>query len=398
MKQYVEQPESKSHTLDSTPRSSRQASISEILQSCKKGAYGMRGDSKIIQKKDCKAKVVWGVTHEVLLDENKSLFGNDSDPFANEGIELNYNDRIVVDDDDIVLSRRGANQEIEERRTTDKAGPLTNKWLRLTSVLGKKDTCKGYVREETIEIEKGFRVPYQIHIDQLVDLEAIGPDQEKKTAEQQAMATVDHIHSKWAELRQKRRMSMGPVSWSDEQGGTDEEMGAWEYWETMREEKGKDTSPSWDQIEEGYDVSKELSTDPKEEGAYEVTEDFSSDQAIFIAKVGEEPIGIIVIENRSGESFPAIHDDDGEGVEKKWYVRWLVGHPTLKGAGVPLLKKALKYVGRKDGTRVWVQSAPSAVGWYARNGFIQLEEEIQQAYDPSYEEGWDSVLMYREIS
>lgn len=358
----------------------------------------MRGDSKIIQKKDCEAKVVWGVTHEVLLDENESLFGNDSDPFANEGIELNYNDRIVVDDEDIILSRRGANQEREERRENDKRGHLTNKWLKLKSVLGKKETCEGYVREETIEIEKGPRVTYSISIEQLVDLESTDTDQEKKTADQQAMAAADDIHSKWAELRQKRRMSMGPVSWSDEQGGTDEEMGAWEYWEKMREEKGKDTSPSWDQIEEGYDVSEELSAHPKEEGAYEVEEGFSSDQAIFIAKVDEKPIGIVVIENRLGESFPGIHDDDEKKVEKKWYLRWLVGHPTLKGAGVPLLKKALEYVGGMGGTRVWVQSAPSAVGWYARNGFIQLEEDIQQKYDSSYEEGWDSVLMYHEIS
>ena len=317
--------------------------------------------SKVVQKRDRGAVVVWNVTHEVIPDEKSSLFGDDSDSFKNEGRELYRGEKIVVDDEDIFQSRRGANQEISERRKSDQEGHLTNKWLKLKDVNGSETSGKGYVREETIRIiDEGVSEKREIHSKQM----DIGT----------AKGAADTIHKAWEGLRGKRRMSVG----------------AWEKWESKRKEKGKESSPSWDQIEEGYDVSKQLSNfAPKEYENYKVEEE--ADQAIITAydQESENPMGIIVIEKRTGTKFPLYNNDN----DKKWYLRWLIGHPTLKGAGGLLLGKALDYVKDLNGTAVWVESAPSAVEWYQRKGFKRLEQDDQKEYDSGFEEGWDSTLM-----
>jgi hypothetical protein len=325
--------------------------------------------SQMVQKRVRPATVVWDITHEVFpneeTSEHYSLFGDDDDPFKNEGIELYKGDKVLVDDEKIFQSRRGANQERQDRRKSDKEGHLTNKWLKLEGVARTPEqTFKGYVREETRKIVKEPEPPRKIGIG--------------KVGVEEAQHAGDNIHSAWDELSHKRRRSIG----------------AWEKWEKVRTEKDKGSSPSWDQIAEGADVSEELSRSPKEKGSYTVDED-SSDQSIFTAYDGESraPIGIIVIEKRATE-FPRSNGDSN----KKWYLRWLVGHPTMTGAGGLLLKTALDHVkNEKGGTAVWVQSAPSAVGWYKLKGFERLSEEEQEEYDSDFEEGWDSVLMVRVL-
>jgi hypothetical protein len=171
-------------------------------------------------------------------------------------------------------------------------------------------------------------------------------------------------------------------------------VGAWEAWEDVRNRKGKDSSPSWDQIEEGHDVSQELSNSAEEEGYAEFEE--SSNQAIFTAYDAQSntPIGIIVIEKRTTVDFPRHNDDNN----KKWYLRWLIGHPTLKGAGGLLLTMALNYVREQSGTAVWVESAPSAEGWYRGKSFVALPLGEQLEYNPGFEQGWDSLLMVLNLS
>lgn len=330
--------------------------------------------SKIIQKRDREAVVDWNVTHEVFPDEKSSLFGDDSNPFKNEGIELYSGERIVVDDEDIFQSRRGANQELSERRESDKEGHLTNKWLKLKAVEEREPSGKGYVREDAIKIAKGVKEERKI-VSEKVD---------SKTAK----AAGDEIYSAWVELRKKRRMSVG----------------AWEKWEKIREEKEKDSSPSWDQIEEGYDVSNQLSNSaPEEYDNYSVEKD--SSQGIFTARdpKSKTQIGIIIIEKRTGY-FPRYNEDNS----KKWYLRWLIGHPTLKGAGGLLLSTALEYVSEQSGTAVWVESAPSATSWYEGKGFERVSAEEQEIYnkqgleeeleeETGFMEGWDSPLMVKNL-
>ncbi len=319
--------------------------------------------SQMIQRQDRNATVVWGITHEVIPDAKGSLFGEDSNPFENEGIELHKDDKIVIDDEIIFQSRRGANQEIETRRNGDREGHLTNKWLNLKEVNGNKLSGKGYVREETIKIIKDEEKKHHE-----ITISSVETDTAKKAA--------DSIYSAWGESRQKRRMSLG----------------AWTKWETERNVKNKETSPSWDQIEEGFDVSSQLSHSASEEYDNYDTEG-TSDQAIFTAYDGKNPIGIIIIEKRATTNFPLFKDDN----DKKWYLRWLVGHPTLKGAGGMLFAEALKHVQDNNGTGIWVESSPSAVGWYKSKGFALLNEESQKDYNDDFEQGWDSLLMYKEI-
>lgn len=317
-------------------------------------------NSETIQKRDRNAVVVWNVTHEVFPDKESSLFGEDSDPLKNEGIELHQGNNVVVDDEDIFQSRRGANQELSERRKEDKEGHLTNKWIKLKELNGVKVSGHGYVRDETIRMVKDVQEQREI----------VGEQVDKETAKKAG----DEIYNAWVDLRKKRRMSVG----------------AWERWEKTRKEKEKDTSPSWDQIEEGHDVSNQLShSAPEEYDNYSVEEDFS--QGIFTVRdiTSNAAIGIIVIEKRTTTSFP-LHNDDNN---KKWYLRWLIGHPTLKGAGVMLLKLAMEHVKKNGGTGVWVESAPSAMEWYKNKGFKPLTKEKQKEYNSEFEKGWDSPLM-----
>lgn len=319
--------------------------------------------SKMVQKRDRAAVVVWDVTHEVIPKED-SMFGDSSEPFENEGIELYREDKVIIDDEDIFQSRRGANQEIRERRENDEAGHLINKWLKLKKVIRQEVySGRGYVREETIKITDSEEKRRDLTDSSQID-------------SSDAKGAADKIHNAWGESRGKRKMSTG----------------AWEKWENEREQKEKETSPSWDQIEEGYDVSKQLSNSaPVEHDNYGDGEE----QAIFTVrdKESDTPIGIIVIEKRTETEFP----DDGKNKNKRWYLRWLIGHPTLKGAGGLLLDKALGYAKQKGGQAVWVESAPSALAWYQQKGFIPLSKEVQEKYNEDFKEGWDSVLMVREL-
>lgn len=316
--------------------------------------------SEVLQKRERNAVVVWNVTHEVLPDDNGSLFGEDSEPFKNEGVELYLNDSVVVDDEDIFQSRRGANQESSKRRSEDKEGHLTNKWLKLIKMERAKVSGKGYIREETVRMGKDVQEKREIEI--------------SKVDEKTAKEAGDKIYNAWSYLRKKRRMSVG----------------AWKRWEELRGEKKKETSPSWDQIEEGHDVSMQLSNSAPE-GYDNYSVEVDSSQGIFTARDKKSgiPIGIIVIEKRTTTVFPLHNEDDN----KKWYLRWLIGHPALKGAGGMLLNEAVNYVKGKEGKAIWVESAPSAMDWYRSKGFKLLRKEKQEEYNSDFEEGWDSLLM-----
>ena len=139
-------------------------------------------------------------------------------------------------------------------------------------------------------------------------------------------------------------------------------------------------------------ISKQLSNSAPEE--YEnYSADEGANQAIIAAYDGQDngtPIGIIVIEKRAEETYDYSQNNDENS---KWYLRWLTGHPILKGAGGELLRLALEHVRNAGGTAVWVESAPSARGWYESKGFKARTIEQQKEYNANFEEGWDSVLM-----
>jgi GNAT superfamily N-acetyltransferase len=334
----------------------------------------------VIQKRDREAVVTWNVTHEV-IPQGGSLFGTEAHPFLNEGKELHRGDVLVVDDEAIFQSRRGANQEDAKRRQGEMQGHLVNKWLKLLKVKGKPNKVDGYVRAETIQITPSEEPKAELDV--------------SSVKAEDARAAGDTIHGAWTALRNKRRMSLGSGKWDDG-------LGAWDHWEQVREDKGKDTSPSWDQIEEGHDVSKNLSNQVAHDKKLRDDADEDAQQGIFKAYVkgSDAPVGIIVIEKRGGSTFPRFDDD----ADKKWYLQWLIGHPTAKGAGQLLLEKALKHAKDNGGTGVWVESAPSAVGWYAKQGFAPATKAEQSAHTAQdddtaeFEQGWDSALMYRSLA
>lgn len=302
------------------------------------------------------ATVTWDVTHAV-RPEDESLFGSEDDAFKNEVAELRQGQRIRIDDEDIFRSRRGANQESAEKRQQDKAGHLVNNWYRLLEVAGESHTSGGYVREETIILDrvKGKHLRFDA----------------RPAEKQEAMDASGHIHEAWTKARLNRRLSKD----------------AWSRWEERRETGGgeprfpKETSPSWDQFEEGVAVSGDLSGEDMYKTVEEDEEHADSDQKIFVARADDRPAGVLVLSKREG--LPG-----AEG--KAWFLRWLLGNPELKGAGRTLMELAKKQAG---GQPIWVESAPSAVTWYTSQGFVAFDDENQKKYESVYEAGWDNVLM-----
>jgi GNAT superfamily N-acetyltransferase len=383
---------------DARAEARRAQSIQAIVRSSprlqqQREFQAIAGSSQAVQCKPRGATVAWTVTHAVRPDASGSLFGSDADAFQNEDRELHQGDRLVVDDEEIFRSRRGANQELPDRRQQDREGHLVHKWLRLLEVNEAETDRDGYVREETITLDK------ESSSGKKVALKAGKVDADAATKAGAALNLA------WAAARAKRRMSTV----------------AWENWEKERMQNEKETSPSWDPLEEGYDVSANLAKEDEYEpidapadqverggsddsdhggaassGPAELVAEEQPTQAIFKAydqDTGDvaigTPLGIIVIEKAACMAFPRWGEEDN----KKWYLRWLVGHPATKGVGALLLESALNHVKEHGGEAVWVDASPSAVSWYQGNGFAPVTDEEQLAYNEEFASGWDSVLM-----
>src|SRR5450830_638541 len=93
--------------------------------------------SPVAQLKPARAKVIWDTTH-VVKEINDSLFGN-GDYTANEVAPwgaLRLGDVVTVDDEDLFMSRRGANQEDPGRRDADRVKLPTTEWVRVLRMQG----------------------------------------------------------------------------------------------------------------------------------------------------------------------------------------------------------------------------------------------------------------------
>ncbi|MYM67082.1 hypothetical protein GTP45_09600 [Pseudoduganella sp. FT55W] len=110
--------------------------------------------SPVAQLRPARARVTWDTTH-VVKEINGSLFGN-GDYTANEVApwgELRLGDVVIVDDEDLFMSRRGANQEDPRRRDADRVKPPATEWIRVLRMQGVDvPTLKLFVRRETIAI------------------------------------------------------------------------------------------------------------------------------------------------------------------------------------------------------------------------------------------------------
>ncbi|MEY8215945.1 MAG: deaminase domain-containing protein [Colwellia sp.] len=95
--------------------------------------------SSPIQRVPQKVQIAWGVTHAI-KKENESLFGDgdfDESEMSRE-IELTQEQVLTIENQDILISRRGPNQEIPGRRDSDRASIPDREWFRILN-LGEQD-------------------------------------------------------------------------------------------------------------------------------------------------------------------------------------------------------------------------------------------------------------------
>gem|GEM_PF-6439742 len=310
----------------------------------------IRGDTErasVLQRKERSAEVTWAVTHTVYeqgKDKKVGLFAG-KDWWRNEGGELNQGDKISVDDEDVFQSRRGANQEEESRRKEDRAGERFHKWVRLIETEdGKVPEREGkapFVREETIRYKKGEK-------------QEIGVDKAESFAALAKATDLSSISKAWKERNKKRRRSLGP----------------WEVKEELRTEYDADSSPLWDQIDEGVDVSKWIGESGSHDHLQQGEKQKKYEQRFYYAYYGQDkkkPIAQMTLEQRDSKDI-----DSRVPRGQHWYLRWLVGHPDKGGGGSALVQQAIQDT---EGKPIYVESSPSGVSFYTGKGFKLIDKE-----------------------
>ncbi len=88
------------------------------------------------------------VTHLVRLNAKGSLHQDDFE--ANEVAETKVGDRIVVETDNVLASRRGPNQEINAER--DRSGEQSNKWVNALTFNKRELPAESYIRSGTFAL------------------------------------------------------------------------------------------------------------------------------------------------------------------------------------------------------------------------------------------------------
>jgi hypothetical protein len=97
-------------------------------------------------------KIITGITH-VVSEDNGSLYKEKW--WTNEHEELHEGDKIVVETDDQIISRRGPNQEQKGINEIDKVSPQYYLWYRLLEIKGNQPEAeKSYIREDTFTAPK----------------------------------------------------------------------------------------------------------------------------------------------------------------------------------------------------------------------------------------------------
>lgn len=103
--------------------------------------------SRVVQRVPMDAEVSWNITH-VVEERNGSLFeGNEIGALG----EVEAGERLVVDNEDVFVSRRGSNQERPGNREADRLAEPQHEWYRVLVLKG-RDVRRFslYIRRETI--------------------------------------------------------------------------------------------------------------------------------------------------------------------------------------------------------------------------------------------------------
>ncbi len=127
-------------------------------------------------------------------------------------------------------------------------------------------------------------------------------------------------------------------------------------WKSSEPEENMCSGENWEPIDEGMDVAREIEDVDSQENRDEEGNTFWR-----AYRFPSEAVGILITQN-------AVEHGDGK-VELG--IRWLVGHPTIKGAGTVLMAKAdeLHRTAKYKESPMHVIASASSVGWYKSKGF-----------------------------
>ena len=96
------------------------------------------------------AREVYGITHLVKM-VNGHIYAEDYK--SNEGQQVSEGDRVTIESNSKIMSRRGPNQEVEKNNTDDKKSTGNYAWYLVTNLNGLDHSGKNlYIREDTIRI------------------------------------------------------------------------------------------------------------------------------------------------------------------------------------------------------------------------------------------------------
>lgn len=313
-------------------------------------ASNTTADALPVQRVQQEARVEWGITHIVKL-QDASLFGTD-DALANEvepidGGQLKKGDMLVIDDAPVVISRRGSNQENREKRAEDKEGNKVYQWLRVLKIIplnGKERDFSGdaamYVRKETIKIlsESSGQQPGGLNKISLANI--------KDWEGEEIPEKLREIAEKWRHQGELRRTKSKGVL----------DIDALDMKRKSEGGGGKPSGRNWDQYDEGVNVATDV--------ADEEHEPFVKEGQWRIKAVNEETdelVGVLIVETAENED--------------PLYLRWLIGNPEIKGGGSALLAAVKILLNEKPGSSIGVTSAYSAKDSYIKAGFKQGDQE-----------------------
>lgn len=346
------------------------------------------------------AEVVWAITHLVTVQDdadgiNETLFGNGDNwqagevPLEDHG-ELSHGQRLEVDDAEVFMSRRGANQEDPEKRAKARDDDeMKHEWLKVLK-LEVDDELEdapedAYVRSETIRLD-----PPQAR---KIELMEHNDDEDHPFERAMVSNELSGFHQAWKIAEERRKRNEGHVK--NEHDGQ------------MNADHDDLTSGwNWDKFDEGLDVSENMSDPDERTGWFSQSTELLNQRTIsarYKDELGEEAIAYMVLEVRR-DKLEVEEDDDNPpelfefiklmyDQEPYMYIRWLIGHPEKGGGASKLIKEAFDSFNKSACTELRVESAYSAVPWYEKMGFKKVHPEKNA---PKKGEGYaDTELVYK---
>lgn len=304
----------------------RQLRSMQLMANGSQRAERINALARAIQRKPAPAQVTWGITH-VVKKHNDSIFGsgNYEEGEVGRAGELRQGQELIVDDDDIFVSRRGANQEDATIRDSQRMKDPSHAWIRVLR-LGRADvsSLNLYIRLETIVLVE------PVASDQRPILILAMPWDSSEVS-----SAAKEMGEEYVTLRNGPEQTAGAYKCSD---------------------------PHWGLIDEGADVAKRLQIPDEREPGPLTRDDEPGYSRLFIAHYQGDltPIAIMQLEMRlehKGLDVPQL------------YIRWLLGHPHKPGGGSSLVAHAKVEAIKEAEGRLRVDSAMAAETWYIKQGF-----------------------------